>query len=128
MRVQLVDPPAYTPPYDYSLASALARAGAEVELLTSRYPYGPAPAAQGFAVREAFYARTMASDRGTACAARAAAGRARPRDAGPPRPRPGRRGPLSVADAGGPGLAHAGPRRAARVHLPQRPAPQARAH
>jgi len=66
VRVQLVDPPAYTPPYDYSLASALARAGTEVELLTSRYPYGPAPAAQGFAVREAFYARTMASDRGTA--------------------------------------------------------------
>ena len=27
MRVQLVDPPAYTPPYDHSLAAALARAG-----------------------------------------------------------------------------------------------------
>ena len=66
VRVQLVDPPAYTPPYDYSLAAALARAGAQVELVTSRYPYGPAPAAGGFTVREAFYRRTMASDRGTA--------------------------------------------------------------
>ncbi|MGI8750553.1 MAG: glycosyltransferase family 4 protein [Thermoleophilaceae bacterium] len=65
VRVSLVDPPAYTPPYDYSLASALARAGAEVELVTSRYPYGPAPVAAGFTVREAFYRRTMAGDRGT---------------------------------------------------------------
>ena len=31
-----IDPPAYTPPYDHSLAAALARAGADVELLTSR--------------------------------------------------------------------------------------------
>lgn len=65
VRVSLVDPPAYTPPYDHSLAAALARAGAEVELLTSRYPYGPAPSAPGFRVREAFYRRAMAGDRGT---------------------------------------------------------------
>ena len=49
VRVQLVDPPAYTPPYDHSLAAALARAGADVELLTSRWPYGAAPAQGGYA-------------------------------------------------------------------------------
>jgi glycosyltransferase involved in cell wall biosynthesis len=65
VRVQLVDPPAYTPPYDHSLAAALARAGAEVELLTSRYPYGPPPPTPGFTLTEGFYRRTMARDRGT---------------------------------------------------------------
>ncbi len=43
MRVQLVDPAAYTPPYDHALAGALARAGAQVELVTSHFPYGPVP-------------------------------------------------------------------------------------
>ncbi len=66
VRVQLVDPPAYTPPYDHSLAAALARAGADVELLTSRYPYGAAPAQGGYRVREDFYRRATASGRGTA--------------------------------------------------------------
>jgi len=65
VRVQLVDPPAYSPPYDYSLAAALARQGAQVELVTSRYPYGAAPAAQGFSVREAFYRRATKGGRGT---------------------------------------------------------------
>jgi glycosyltransferase involved in cell wall biosynthesis len=58
MRVQLVDPSAFTPPYDRALAAALARAGAEVELLTSRFLYGPVPAAEGYRVRECFYRRT----------------------------------------------------------------------
>ena len=58
MRVQIVDPPAYSPPYDFALAGALARAGAEVELVTSRCLYGPAPTADGFPVREEFYRRT----------------------------------------------------------------------
>jgi glycosyltransferase involved in cell wall biosynthesis len=58
MRVQLVDPSAFTPPYDRTLAAALARAGAEVELLTSRFLYGPVPAADGFRVEERFYRRT----------------------------------------------------------------------
>jgi hypothetical protein len=44
LRVSLVDPSAFTPPYDRSLASALARAGADVELLTSRFVYGPVAA------------------------------------------------------------------------------------
>jgi len=62
MRVQLVDPPAYTPPYDFSLAAALARAGAEVEVSISRPTYD-APTAEGFDVREDFYRRTMARER-----------------------------------------------------------------
>ena len=66
MRVQLVDPPAYTPPYDFSLAAALARAGADVELLTSRFMYGPTPPVNGFRVREDFYRRATAAHRGTA--------------------------------------------------------------
>ena len=64
MRVQLVDPPAYTPPYDYSLAAALTRAGADVELSTSRYLYGPPPPATGFRVSEDFYRRATGRDRG----------------------------------------------------------------
>jgi glycosyltransferase involved in cell wall biosynthesis len=60
MRVQIVDPSAFTPPYDHSLAAALARAGAEVELVTSRFLYGPTPAANGYRVSEAFYRRTAA--------------------------------------------------------------------
>jgi glycosyltransferase involved in cell wall biosynthesis len=63
MRVQLVDPPAYSPPYDFALAAALARAGAEVELITSRYLYGPSPAADGFGVREEFYRRATTGER-----------------------------------------------------------------
>ncbi len=60
MRVQLVDPSAFTPPYDRALAAALARGGAEVELLTSRFLYGSVPPAEGYAVRELFYRRSAA--------------------------------------------------------------------
>ncbi len=55
MRVSIVDPSAFTPPYDRSLAAALARAGAAVELVTSRFQYGPVPAADGYAASEPFY-------------------------------------------------------------------------
>jgi glycosyltransferase involved in cell wall biosynthesis len=58
MKVQLVDPSAFTPPYDRALAAALARAGAEVELLTSRFLHGPVPPAEGYRVRELFYRRS----------------------------------------------------------------------
>ncbi|MGC1851911.1 MAG: glycosyl transferase family 1, partial [Solirubrobacterales bacterium] len=57
MRVQIVDPPAYTPPYDHALAGALSRAGAEVELITCHFPYGPVPQEQGYEVHELFYRR-----------------------------------------------------------------------
>ena len=124
MRVQLVDPPAYTPPYDFSLAAALARAGADVELVTSRYLYGPTPPVNGFRVREELLPRAPPPrDRGVNArrALRAAEhlpGMLRHRRSG--------------ADVvhyqwltlGGARLAAAGPRRAARVHLPQRAAPR----
>ncbi len=57
MRVHVVDPSAYTPPYDDALCGALARAGVEVELFTSRFAYGAAPPAAGYARREFFYRR-----------------------------------------------------------------------
>jgi glycosyltransferase involved in cell wall biosynthesis len=60
MRVQLVDPSAFTPPYDRALAAALAKRGAEVELLTSGFLYGPVPEAEGFRVDERFYRRSTA--------------------------------------------------------------------
>ncbi|HEX6951984.1 MAG TPA: glycosyltransferase family 4 protein [Gaiellaceae bacterium] len=55
MRVLLADPPAFTPPYDHELAAALARAGAEVELVTSRFRFGLAPEPEGYTRRELFY-------------------------------------------------------------------------
>jgi glycosyltransferase involved in cell wall biosynthesis len=64
MKVQLVDPAAYTPPYDHALAAALARAGAEVELVTSRFAHGSAPRGEGYTVSERFYPRASAPGRG----------------------------------------------------------------
>ena len=58
MRVQVVDPPAFTPPYDRALCAALAAAGAQVELVTSRFEYGPVAASKGFEVTELFYRRS----------------------------------------------------------------------
>jgi len=58
MRVQLVDPSAFTPPYDRALAAALARAGAEVELVTTEFLHGEVPAADGYRVDERFYRRS----------------------------------------------------------------------
>jgi glycosyltransferase involved in cell wall biosynthesis len=55
MRVSVADPPAFTPPYDHALCAALARAGAQVELVTSRFAYGEVSASDGYTVRELFY-------------------------------------------------------------------------
>jgi glycosyltransferase involved in cell wall biosynthesis len=55
MRVLLVDPPAFTPPYDHALASALAAAGADVELVTSPFRFGAAPEPNGYRRSELFY-------------------------------------------------------------------------
>jgi len=55
LSVQLVDPSAFTPPYDHALAGALARAGVRVELVTSRFAYGDVPRAEGYVVDERFY-------------------------------------------------------------------------
>ena len=55
MRVVVADPPAFTPPYDHELAAALARAGADVELVTSHFRFGAAPEPEGYSRREPFY-------------------------------------------------------------------------
>src|ERR671932_226010 len=55
MRVVLADPPAFTPTYDHDLAAALARAGADVELVTSRFRFGDAPSPDGYSRNELFY-------------------------------------------------------------------------
>jgi glycosyltransferase involved in cell wall biosynthesis len=55
MRVQVVDPPAYTPPYDRALCAALARAGADVELITSPFLFGSVPEPDGYRVDDLFY-------------------------------------------------------------------------
>ena len=55
MRVVLADPPAFTPPYDHELAAALARAGAEVELVTAPFRFGETPAPDGYRRSEIFY-------------------------------------------------------------------------
>ena len=68
MKVQLVDPSAFTPPYDRALAAALAARGAGVELLTSRFLYGPVPEPDGYRVRECFYRRS--AERGLEAPAR----------------------------------------------------------
>jgi glycosyltransferase involved in cell wall biosynthesis len=55
MRVHVVDPSAYTPPYDHALCDALVAAGADVELYTSRFAHGAVAAAAGYERRETFY-------------------------------------------------------------------------
>jgi glycosyltransferase involved in cell wall biosynthesis len=55
MRVVIADPPAFTPAYDHELAAALARAGADVELVTSRFRFGAVAEPTGYRRRELFY-------------------------------------------------------------------------
>jgi glycosyltransferase involved in cell wall biosynthesis len=54
VRVAIVDPASTTPPYDHSLAAALARRGHTVDLLTSPFPFGPVPAPEGYRRDELF--------------------------------------------------------------------------
>jgi glycosyltransferase involved in cell wall biosynthesis len=55
VRILLVDPSAFTPTYDHELAAALARAGADVELVTSRFRFGETPQPLGYTRSELFY-------------------------------------------------------------------------
>lgn len=55
MRIVLADPPAFTPAYDHELAASLARAGEDVELVTSRFRFGSAPTPDGYVRTEPFY-------------------------------------------------------------------------
>jgi len=56
MRADIVDPPAYSPPYDHALAAALVGQGVHVRLFTSRFAYGATPEPAGYA-RELFFYR-----------------------------------------------------------------------
>ena len=58
MRIQQIDPSAFTPPYDHALCRALAARGADVELITSEFLYGPVPEADGYEVSRDFYRRS----------------------------------------------------------------------
>jgi len=55
VKVHVVDPPAYTPPYDHALCAALAAAGLDVELFTSAFRHGELPSPDGYERRELFY-------------------------------------------------------------------------
>jgi glycosyltransferase involved in cell wall biosynthesis len=56
MRVVLADPAGFTPAYDHELAVALARAGADVELVTSPFRFGVSSyPADGYRRSEPFY-------------------------------------------------------------------------
>jgi glycosyltransferase involved in cell wall biosynthesis len=59
VRVHVVDPSAYTPPYDHALCDALAAAGVDVELVTSRFAYGTTPTPVGYTRRELFYRHAL---------------------------------------------------------------------
>jgi glycosyltransferase involved in cell wall biosynthesis len=63
MHVVLADPPAFTPPYDHELASALGHAGATVELVTSPFRFGTRPEAHAYELVDGFYARSSIIDR-----------------------------------------------------------------
>jgi glycosyltransferase involved in cell wall biosynthesis len=71
MRVHVVDPSAYTPPYDHALSAALAAAGADVELYTSRFAYGSLAEPVGYPRIELFYRLAGAATGESAVARRA---------------------------------------------------------
>src|SRR3954454_4705122 len=55
MHVTVVDPPAYTPPYDHALCTALAARGHDVELATAAFRYADLPEPGGYRRTECFY-------------------------------------------------------------------------
>jgi glycosyltransferase involved in cell wall biosynthesis len=57
VRIDVVDPSAFTPPYDHALCAALARRRADVRLQTSRFAYGPVAPPAGYERCERFYRR-----------------------------------------------------------------------
>ena len=95
MRVVVADPPAFTPPYDHALAAALARAGADVELVTSRFRFGDVAAAGRLPPPRALLSALLAALRPLA-AAPAAEGARAPARPGAARRSPGGRRPRAV--------------------------------
>jgi len=61
LHIQVVDPSAYTPAYDHSLCAALAAAGADVELVTSRFRHATPPRPGDYRLVEQFYRRSSTS-------------------------------------------------------------------
>jgi glycosyltransferase involved in cell wall biosynthesis len=55
VRIVVADPPAFTPQYDHALAAALAAAGQDVTLLTSRFRFGTVPRAGGYVFDDTLY-------------------------------------------------------------------------
>jgi glycosyltransferase involved in cell wall biosynthesis len=55
LRIVLADPSSFTPEYDHELASSLVRAGADVELATSRFRFGETLPPAGYRRNELFY-------------------------------------------------------------------------
>lgn len=64
MRVHVVDPSAYTPPYDHALCGALAGADTVVDLFTSRFAYGSVPSPEGYVRHEFFYRAALGAPAG----------------------------------------------------------------
>ncbi len=54
MRIAILDPPGFTPPYDHSLSAALAERGHDVHLLTAPDPRGAAREPAGYRRHETF--------------------------------------------------------------------------
>src|SRR2546423_7913767 len=54
MRIALLDPPSFTVPYDHALASALARRGHDVTLLTAPFTHGDVPEPESYRREEVF--------------------------------------------------------------------------
>ncbi|MGH2834530.1 MAG: glycosyltransferase family 4 protein [Solirubrobacteraceae bacterium] len=73
MHVHVLDPSAYTPPYDHALCHALGQAGADVDLFTSHFSYGQVAQPDSYTRHEFFYRR---SHRWTARQRRSRAGMA----------------------------------------------------
>lgn len=59
MKVAVVDPAAFTLPYDTELCAALAREGHDVTLFTTQFAHGDMPTPDGFALNEWFYRRNI---------------------------------------------------------------------
>lgn len=55
MRIALIDPGAYTPPYDDRLASSLAARGHDIYLLTAPFRFGDTPPADQYRREELFF-------------------------------------------------------------------------
>ncbi|HWY91163.1 MAG TPA: glycosyltransferase, partial [Solirubrobacteraceae bacterium] len=66
MRVHVIDPSAYTPPYDHALCSALAALDIEVDLFTSHFAYGPVARPERYVRHEFFYRAAFGAPAGRA--------------------------------------------------------------